>query len=161
VADLALDPDAKGNNQSRVLQNALNYKEVDDLLYHVPTVLWDDHAGKCIDAEVVVYLPHDMMAAAWKADSRSMQTGCQDPSCWDVPAFTAHPVTKANGVESTTPLTIYADATPFTANEKDSFYAIYVQVVCLYTSSIMPGSRELQFFGCRARTDHQSIATTR
>lgn len=131
MSDLALDPDKKGNNHARVLNKALDYKKIDKQLYMVPTKLWSDKAGKCVDGDLPMWLPHEMMDDLWQSDAKSMQPRYVDPSCWDMPAFKQHAVTKANGVDTTCPLTLYADATPFRARDADSFYAVYVQIAII------------------------------
>ena len=125
VDDLALDPAKKGQNQSRHLAVALDCKHVDGRLYEVPTLLWNDHASKLVDGRILMFLPHEMMG---DVDVKDLNTRFQDPETWDYPAFKDHLVCQAYGRENVFPLTVYADATPFRANDADSFYAVYIQI---------------------------------
>ena len=127
MCELALDPDKKGNNHARVLSKALNSKSADEKLYSVPTAVWDENLNRSVDGTVLVRLPHEIFHEVWQSNPKSMQVRYQDPSDWDVPAFTKHPIAVANGVTNVTPITIYADATPYKSDDT-AFYAIYLQV---------------------------------
>ena len=128
MEDVALDPDKRGDNHSRHMSIVLDYRQVDKRLYHVPTQIWNNKTAKPMKGEILLWPPHEMMAEVKETSPKTLRTGSQDPSTWDFPSFTTHMVTTAYGVEDTFPITVYADCTPFRANDVDSFYAVYIQI---------------------------------
>ena len=69
-------------------------------------------------------LPHEVLCKCCLREPDVWRIGSHDPSEWQVPSFTDHPITQARGIENTKPIGCYTDKVVL--HENDGFYRLSV-----------------------------------
>jgi len=77
-------------------------------------------------------LPHEVLRRSYEQDPSKWQISNYDPSDWNVPSFTEHPITQAMGVRHSKPLGCYTDKVVLHANDDPLVLVTFcfVIVVC-------------------------------
>ena len=131
VADLGVDPLAKGGNAARKITRALGWNP--DRLYWSKIPMWDKKSHKRVFLDFPMHPVHESFSSHCQRapDDFRFEALPEGQNLADV--YYGHPVTLAHGDKSF-PIGFFSDALPHT--KKDSVY-------CYYWSNIVTGKRHI------------------